>query len=174
MKTWCPITTRPLSWQRSLKTSILIMYHVSKCTCRCTSLTVASLLLPARATERVFVYSRDLFCCKFALEDSRTPRRNLKIKEVLETSKSLELKDWRFLYIDFILYGILPDDPKEAVAIRRKNSRFYYNAIMQTLYRRSYDGILLRCLPHKEVQKALKEAHDGMCRAHQPGPKFEY
>ena len=30
MKTWCLITTRPLSWQRSLKISTLIMYRVNK------------------------------------------------------------------------------------------------------------------------------------------------
>ena len=24
------------------------------------------------------------------------------------------LRDWRFSYIDYVLYGILPDDPKEA------------------------------------------------------------
>jgi len=28
--------------------------------------------------------------------------------------------DWRFPYIDYALYGILPDDPKETAAIRRK------------------------------------------------------
>ena len=49
-----------------------------------------SLALPVGATERVLVYSRDLYCCKFALEDSRTPRRDLQVKEVLETSISLE------------------------------------------------------------------------------------
>jgi len=30
MKTWCPITTQPFTWQRSFKASILTMYHVSK------------------------------------------------------------------------------------------------------------------------------------------------
>ena len=43
---------------------------------------------------------------------------------------------------------------------------------MRTLYRRSHDGIFLRCLSHKEAQEALKEAHDGICEAHQPGPKL--
>jgi len=43
---------------------------------------------------------------------------------------------------------------------------------MITLYHRSYDKILLRCLSHKEAQETLKEAHDGMCRAHQLGPKL--
>ena len=40
------------------------------------------------------------------------------------------------------------------------------------LYRRSYDGILLHCLLRREEHEAFKEAHDGMCRAHQPGPKL--
>jgi len=53
----------------------------------------ASLALPARAKERVFVYSRDLYCCKFALEDSKTPKRDLQVKDILETSTSLEPLD---------------------------------------------------------------------------------
>jgi len=57
-------------------------------------------------------------------------------------------------------------------AIRRKAHKFYYNAITRTLYRRSPDGILLRYLSQKEAQEVLKEAHDGMCGAHQPGLKL--
>jgi len=75
----------------------------------------ASLALPVRATGRVLVYNRDLCCCKFALEDNITPRRDLQVKESLETL-SLEHKDWRFPYIDFVLYGILPDDSKRDAA----------------------------------------------------------
>jgi len=82
----------------------------------------ASLALPVGATERVLLYSRDLYFCKFAFEYSTTLRgdHHLQIKEVLETSTSLEPRDWRFPYIDFILYGVLPDDPKEVAAIRGK------------------------------------------------------
>ena len=107
-----------------------------------TSLTT-SLALPIRATEKVLVYSHNFYYYKFTLEDSRTPRGDLQVKEVLEISTSLDPRDGRFPYIDFVLYGILPDNPKETAAIRRKAFRFYDNAIMQTLYRRSYDGILL-------------------------------
>ena len=67
---------------------------------------------------------------------------------------------------------ILHDDPKKAAVIRRKAPKLYYNAITRTLYRRSHDGIFLCCLSHKEAQEALKEDHDGMCGAHQPGPKL--
>jgi len=100
------------------------------------------------------------------------PTGDLQVKETLETSAGPELRDWRFSYIDHALYGILPDDPKEAASIRRKAPRFYYNAITQILYHRSHDGILLHCMSYEKAQEALKEAHDGMCGAHQPGPKL--
>ena len=109
----------------------------------------ASLALPVRATERVLIYSHDLYCCKFVIEDSRTPRGDLQVKEVPETLTSLEPRDWRFPYINFFLYDILPDDHKETTFIRRKAPRFYYNVIRRTLYRRSYNGTLLWCLSHK-------------------------
>ena len=70
------------------------------------------------------------------------------------------------------MYDILPDDLKEAAAIKRKALKFYYNAITRTLYHRSHDGILLHCWSHKETQEILKEAHDDMCGARQPGPKL--
>ena len=62
------------------------------------------------------------------------------------------------------------DDPKEDVAIRSKAPRFFYNAITWILYHCSFDGILLWCLSYKEAHEPLKEAHDGMYGAHQPGP----
>jgi len=42
----------------------------------------------------------------------------------------------------------------------------------QEHYIAAHDGILFRCLSHKEAQKTLKEAHDGMCGPHQAGPKL--
>jgi len=57
----------------------------------------SSLALPTGATERVLIYSRDLYCCKFALEDSNTPKGDLQVKKVLETSTSLEPRYWRSL-----------------------------------------------------------------------------
>ena len=57
---------------------------------------VALLALLAGTTETVLVYSHDLYCCKFSLEDSRTPRGDLQVKEVLDILTSLEPRDWRF------------------------------------------------------------------------------
>ena len=133
----------------------------------------ASLALLVGVVKKILVYSYDLYYPKFAFEDYQKPTRDRQVKEALETSSGPEFRDWRFSYIDYALYGIFPDDPKEAATIRRKAPKFYYNAIMRTLYRRSYDGILFRCLSQKEAQEVLKEAHDDMCEAHQPGPGLE-
>ena len=97
----------------------------------------------------------------------------LETKEVHVTSIDFEPRDLRFSLIDYGLHDILPDDPKEAASVWWRSLRFYYDPIVKTLYRRSYDGILLRYLSNSEVQEVLKEAHDGICRAHQPGPKLK-
>ena len=54
------------------------------------------------------------------------------------------------------VYDILSNEPKEAAAIRRKAPKFYYNAITRTLYRRSYDGILLVAYHIKKHRKHSK------------------
>ena len=84
-----------------------------------------------------------------------------------------EPRDWRFLLIDYALHDILPDDPKEAASFRQRSLHFYYDPTVKTFYRRSYDSILLHCLSNSEAQEVLKEAHDGICGAHQPGPKLK-
>lgn len=70
------------------------------------------------------------------------------------------------------MYKIRLDDPKEVLAIRKKASRFQYNREMQTLYHATRDRVLLKCLSPQEAQKVVKEAHDGMRRAHKSGPKL--
>ena len=113
----------------------------------------ASLALPAGVVEKILVHSHDLYCPRIASEDYQKPTGDCQVKEALESSTGPEHRDWRFPYIDYVLYGILPDDTKEAAAIRRKALKFYDNAITRTLYRRSHDGILLRYLSQKRHRR---------------------
>ncbi|XP_020272508.1 uncharacterized protein LOC109847688 [Asparagus officinalis] len=94
------------------------------------------------------------------------------INTIKDEPAMLEHKDWRFPIIDYVLYGLLPKDIKERESTRRRAPRFYYDSQSQTLYRKSYDRLLLRCLSNREAREALKEAHDDICGAHQPGPKL--
>jgi len=132
-----------------------------------------SLALLVRVTEKALVHNCVMYCPKFALEDSQTQEGDFQVKENPETSTIIELRDWQFSFIDYILYDIFPNDCKELPTVIRKAPRFYYNAIMQTLHHLSHNGILLCCLSHKEAHEALREVHDGMCGTHQPGPKIK-
>ena len=83
-----------------------------------------------------------------------------------------EVEDWRQPIIDYLQYGKLPDEPRHKTEIRRRAARFFY--YKETLYRRSFDGLFLRCLGTEEAKHALEEVHSGICGAHQSGPKLHY
>ncbi|KAG9447196.1 hypothetical protein H6P81_013324 [Aristolochia fimbriata] len=72
--------------------------------------------------------------------------------------------------INFLCHSTLPVDLRERVQIRRTAPRYvFFNDV---LYRRSYEGLLLRCLSKEEGMQVLKETHGGICGAHQAGPKL--
>ena len=80
--------------------------------------------------------------------------------------------DWRDPFIDYIVFGILSEDPRERVSIQRRAPNFHLDIPSKLLYRKSYNGVLLRCLSQREVEETLKEVHTGLCGAHQAGPKL--
>ncbi|KAH6763350.1 hypothetical protein C2S52_020783 [Perilla frutescens var. hirtella] len=88
--------------------------------------------------------------------------------EVFEIDK----EDWRQPFVDYLKYDKLPSDPRRRVDIRRRANRFIY--FKGTLYRRSFDGVFLRCLGDEEAAQAIEEAHSGICGAHQSGPKLHF
>ena len=51
--------------------------------------------------------------------------------------------------------------------LRRMAVNFYLDG--EILYRRSFDGTLLRCLDEKEIGQALEEVHEGICATHANG-----
>ncbi|XP_069143508.1 uncharacterized protein [Solanum lycopersicum] len=50
-------------------------------------------------------------------------------------------EDWRQPIIDYMCYGILPENPKRRTDTRQRAPRFLY--YKDTLYRRSFKGVLL-------------------------------
>ncbi|XP_019157455.1 PREDICTED: uncharacterized protein LOC109154025 [Ipomoea nil] len=80
--------------------------------------------------------------------------------------------DWRQPLIDYLTDGKLPEDPRKRMDIKRRTPRFIY--YKETLYRRSFDGIFLRCLREEEALQAMQETHSGVCGAHQSGPKLHF
>ena len=84
----------------------------------------------------------------------------------------IEVGDWRTPFLDYLLHGYLPLDYTERSRIRKRSIN--YTCINDVLYRRSCDGILLRCLAGSETIEALNEVHAGTCGAHQSGLKLHY
>ncbi|XP_031127436.1 uncharacterized protein LOC116029524 [Ipomoea triloba] len=84
----------------------------------------------------------------------------------------IDQDDWRQSLIDYFTDGKLPEDPRKRVDIKRRAPRFIYNN--ETLYRRSFEGVWLRCLGEEEALQAMQEAHSGVCGAHQSGPKLHF
>jgi len=81
-----------------------------------------------------------------------------------------EETDWRQPLIEYIQYGILPTDPKKRVDVKRRALRFTLKN--DTLYRKTFEGVSLRCLSREEATYVLNEVHAGVCGAHQVGPKL--
>ncbi|KAG9445059.1 hypothetical protein H6P81_016399 [Aristolochia fimbriata] len=81
-----------------------------------------------------------------------------------------ERPNQREAIINFLRHGTLPVDLRERVQLRRAAPKYVF--INGILYRRSYEGLLLRCLSKQEGSQVLKETHSGICCAHQAGPKL--
>ncbi|XP_020412323.1 uncharacterized protein LOC109947171 [Prunus persica] len=84
----------------------------------------------------------------------------------------IDVDDWRQPLIDYLEHGKLPDDSRHRSDVRRWAPRFIY--YKEILYRRSFEGVFLRCLDKEDAFKAIEEAHSGICGAHQSGPKLHF
>lgn len=72
--------------------------------------------------------------------------------------------DWTIPFVDYLLHGILPNDPIEDRRIKIKAPRF---AVRDTqLYKRGYLAPWLKCVTDFERQSLQEESHMGEIRAH--------
>ncbi|XP_073030804.1 uncharacterized protein [Primulina eburnea] len=74
---------------------------------------------------------------------------------------------WMVPLIKFIRNGELPEEKARAQKIKRQPPRFVL--LNNVLYRRSFQGPLLKCLSGKEVIYVLREIHEGCCGEHLGG-----
>lgn len=76
---------------------------------------------------------------------------------------------WFSLVKDFLKFGISPQDMTKAERRCFKQKCAKYTLLGDILYKRGYEGILLRCLEPNEIPLALSQAHDGTCGGHFSG-----
>ena len=67
--------------------------------------------------------------------------------------------------IQFLGKDTLPEERIEAEKVRRKAIRFWLSE-NQKLYKRSFSGPYLLCIPLKTTKSLLEELHEGICGSH--------
>ncbi|KAI0519706.1 hypothetical protein KFK09_007165 [Dendrobium nobile] len=97
---------------------------------------------------------------------------NKQMSQVLSTSSTVnEEGDWRQPIIEYLQEGKLPHERSLAHQIKKR--ALSYALVNNTLYRRSFGQMWLRCLDKCEALKIVNEVHAGLCGAHQSGPKMK-
>ncbi|GJZ42935.1 reverse transcriptase domain-containing protein [Tanacetum coccineum] len=87
-------------------------------------------------------------------------RRSIEEKEVLQV-ETKEEESWMTPIHEYLLSGLLPEDPKESRKIRIKAPQ--YKLIKGSLYKKSFYTSWLRCIAPPNTNDVIKEIHEGSC-----------
>ncbi|XP_011101938.1 uncharacterized protein LOC105179973 [Sesamum indicum] len=112
------------------------------------------------------------------LASSMAAIRNRKITFLSSERAAIEEKEevmcadptplsWKGEIVDFLTKGAVPENQKEAKALRGKASRFVM--MDGELYKRGFSQPLLKCLTPEEGNYVLREIHEGICGNHLGG-----
>ena len=61
---------------------------------------------------------------------------------------------------DYLIEGLLPNDPKEASKLRSRSARFTVHP--DSLYKRGFFTPVLKCIAGEDVDYVLREVHEGV------------
>ncbi|GJX80162.1 reverse transcriptase domain-containing protein [Tanacetum coccineum] len=87
-------------------------------------------------------------------------RRSIEEKEVLQVETKDE-ESWMTPIHEYLLSGLLPEDPKESRKIRIKAPQ--YKLIRGSLYKKFFYTPWLRCIAPPKTDDVIKEIHEGSC-----------
>ncbi|GJS95538.1 reverse transcriptase domain-containing protein [Tanacetum coccineum] len=87
-------------------------------------------------------------------------KRSIEEKEILQV-ETKEGESWMTPIHEYLVSGLLPEDPKESRKIRVKAPQ--YKLIKGNLYRRSFYTSWLRCVASPQTDDIMKEVHKGSC-----------
>jgi len=75
-------------------------------------------------------------------------------------------QDWYFDIYSYLRDQSISSRYTKNDRLRLRRTTMTYVIIGDILYRRSFDGALLRCLTYDEIATTLEQAHDGLCGGH--------
>uniref|UniRef100_A0A2N9F0U3 Uncharacterized protein n=1 Tax=Fagus sylvatica TaxID=28930 RepID=A0A2N9F0U3_FAGSY len=73
--------------------------------------------------------------------------------------------NWRTPFLEYLLEGILPPNPKNVYSLKRLDLKYFVER--ETLFRKGFHGELLRCLSLSESQMVMRKTHAGEYGEHQ-------
>ncbi|GJR38508.1 reverse transcriptase domain-containing protein [Tanacetum coccineum] len=87
-------------------------------------------------------------------------RESIEEKEALQV-ETKEEESWMTPIHEYLLSGLLPEDPKESKKIRIKAPQ--YKLIKGSPYKKSFYTSWLRCIAPPKTNDVIKEIHEGSC-----------
>ena len=82
----------------------------------------------------------------------------------VEVSPVTSELSWMDPIWDYLIGGLLPNDPKEAVKLRTRSTRFTVHK--GRLYKRDFFAPILKCIEGRDADYVLREVHEGVCGNH--------
>ena len=89
-------------------------------------------------------------------------------KEVCQINQTSLSSNWMDPILKFLKSDLLPEDKLEAEKVRRRAPRYWLSEDKK-LYRRSFSGPYLLCVPPETAESILEELHEGICGSHTRG-----
>ena len=96
-----------------------------------------------------------------------------KIGEMVQINQIRAGLSWMDSIIQFLKEDILPEEKIETDKIRRK-AISYWLSEDHKLYRRSFSGPYLLCVPPELTESLLEELHEGICGSHTGGKSLAH
>ena len=96
------------------------------------------------------------------IKQSYKEMHNGKTKASVMTIEEEEAS-WYYDIMKFLKLGAYPDGVNKRERCSIRMMAIQYVLYGGKLYKRSYDGIHLRCLKKEEAEKVTKEVHPGIC-----------
>ena len=81
-----------------------------------------------------------------------------------EVSLVMSKSSWIDPIWDYLIEGLLPNDPKEVSKLKTRSAR--YTIHRGSLYKRGFFTPILKCIAGKDADYVLREVHEGVCRNH--------
>ena len=82
----------------------------------------------------------------------------------VEVSPVTSEPSWMDPIWDYLIGGLLPNDPKEAAKLRTRSDRFTVHK--GRLYKRGFFAPILKCIEGRDADYVLREVHEGVCGNH--------